>query len=155
MSPFLKLELQAFFAEVVADVQNRIRTKPITKHGPAEASGRLRRSVHSLIDHLGGEVRALSYIDNLTKGTPPGKFVPIATIANWIVDKGLDKKLSPFTVRNTIFREGTTVFKQGGSDLLDNLINGEKRERLKKLTIDTTIAEYRAQVLPEFQKIGQ
>jgi len=153
MTEFQRLELQQFLSEVVAEVQERIRTKKITKFGPAEASGNLRRSVKSKLDSYGGEVSALAYIDNLTKGTPPGKYIPIFVIENWLVDKGLDNKLSPFTVSNSIFRKGTTVFQQGGSDLLKDLLDATKRKRLSKITIDAVIAEYRAKVLPEFRKL--
>lgn len=93
------------------------------------SSGKWEDSVDVRVDRLKGTVYAEDYTQQLATGREPGKFPPISSIEQWIIDKGiqpLDESLTisslAFLIARKIAREGTEYFKQGGTDLLESVI---------------------------------
>ena len=71
------------------------------------------------------DIIALDYIIGLDEGVEPGEqpFPTIENIERWIEAKGLD--LNPFAVRNSIIKNGTTWYREGGSNVVTEVINQE------------------------------
>lgn len=66
---------------------------------------------------------ALDYIVGLDEGVEPETqpYPSIENIEKWLNAKGLD--LNPYAVRNSIIANGTTWYKQGGSNIVKDAIN--------------------------------
>lgn len=137
-----ELILQSIGNTVVERLKNDIKNKPVTKYGAVNASGKLYDSIRYEVVNNGETLRvyAEDYIDYLVYGRRNGKFPPRDAIRKWIDDKGLEpvgisKDSLAFLIARKIAREGTTIFQQGGSTLLsdiitDNLIR-ETRDKLE------------------------
>ena len=95
-----------------------------------------------------GTLYAQDYTQFLTKGRPPGKRPPITPLEKWVqVKLGLSGRQAlgaAFAIANKIEAEGTTIFKQGGTDLVDGVIT---KNRIQEITdnigqdITTSIAK--------------
>lgn len=127
---------------VVERLKNDIKNKPVTKYGAVNASGKLADSIRYEVTNNGETLRvyAEDYIDYLVYGRKNGKRPPKDVIRKWIDDKGLEpvgisKDSLAFLIARKIGEQGTTIFQQGGSTLLsdiitDNLIR-ETRDKLE------------------------
>lgn len=79
------------------------------------------------------DIIALDYIIGLNDGVAPGEtpYPSIEDIQTWIDAKGLD--LNPYAVRNSIIANGTTWYRQGGSNIVTDSINDETLNEVIKL----------------------
>lgn len=70
------------------------------------------------------------YTEQLQFGRKPGKFPPIASIEQWINDKGIVPDIPvrslAFLIARKIANEGTKYFKQGGTDLIDSVVTADR-----------------------------
>jgi hypothetical protein len=115
------------YGEVIKkQLQSDIKTKPASKYGAANASGKLANSIRFEVDETGLKVYALDYFYYVEKGRKSGKAPPRAVIEQWITDKGIVSDISTkslaFLIQRKIAREGTEIYKQGGSKLLEDII---------------------------------
>lgn len=71
------------------------------------------------------DIIALDYIVGLDQGVEPDEqpYPSIESLQRWIDAKGLD--LNPWAVRNSIINNGTTWYRQGGSNIVTDSINAE------------------------------
>ena len=71
------------------------------------------------------EIYALDYIVDLNDGVAPEErpYPEIEDIKIWLAAKGLD--LNPYAVKNSIIKNGTTWYRQGGSHIVTDSINSE------------------------------
>lgn len=78
-------------------------------------------------------IYALDYIIGLNDGIAPDEkpYPDIEEIKTWLAAKGLD--LNPYAVRNSIIANGTTWFRQGGSNIVTDSINVESFNRVVEL----------------------
>lgn len=113
-------------------LKDDIKNKRITKYGSVNASGRLANSVRYEVTNLGEtlKVYAEDYIDYLVYGRSPGKFPPKEPILKWISDKGITPdgisvNSLAYLIQRKIAQKGTTIFEQGGSDLLSGILTDE------------------------------
>jgi hypothetical protein len=95
-------------------------------------------------NQLSYDIIALDYIVGLDEGIEPNEspYPTIENIQKWIDAKGLD--LNPFAVRNSIINNGTTWYRQGGSNIVTDAINPESFNRvieLSKLEIKQNITK--------------
>lgn len=146
-----ELILNEIGQRVVDELKQAILTKRVTKYGAVNASGKLHDSIR--YDVVGGEklqVWANDYIDYLVKGRANGKRPPRDVIRKWIDEKGIEpdgisKDSLAFLIQRKIGNEGTTIFKQGGSDLLSDIITDElvveSRDRLQNEILNAFQAE--------------
>lgn len=103
------------------------------------ATGALLQSVrfekNESLGQLSYDIIAKDYIIGLNDGVEPQE-MPYPTIGNikiWLEAKGLD--LNPYAVRNSIIANGTTWYRQGGSDIVTDSINDEAFREVIRLSL--------------------
>lgn len=117
---------------LTAKLKEDIKSKPITKFGAVNASGKLYDSVSYEVDERGLRILAFDYAYFIEFGRGPtrtngtGELRP--KIRQWIDDKGIvpdgiTKDSLAFLITRKIHREGTEIFKQGGTTLLRDIFN--------------------------------
>ena len=88
--------LTAYGADLVASLQERIRSEPVTRFGPVNASGNLAASLRTEVVTTATGYRltlfGASYALALEYGRKPGKFPPLRQIQLWIDAKGLTQQ---------------------------------------------------------------
>lgn len=132
-----------------------IETKQLTKYGAVNNTGRLRESIRWEVE--GGTLRvfALNYIYQLQFGRKPGKYPPKQPIIDWIEARGLAVGISvnslAFLIQRKIAKKGTTIFEQGGSDLVSAIINQGLVEELRAALVadfnDTIVKSFSSEIL--------
>jgi hypothetical protein len=82
------------------------------------------------------DIIAMDYIVGLDEGVEPGEqpYPTIENIKQWIQAKGLD--LNPYAVRNSIIANGTTWYRQGGSNVVKDVINQQSFSEVISLSKD-------------------
>ena len=106
------------------------------------ASGQCADSLEVKTTSTKAELWGIDYTEYLIDGRGPGKFPPIASIEQWIKDKGIsfiESQISisslAFLIARKIAREGTQYFKQGGTDLIEDVFTPERIQSIiDKLT---------------------
>lgn len=125
----LELKLDAFGKQIVDRLKDDIKNKRVTKFGSVNSSGKLADSVRHEVTANGLTIWANDYIYYLIHGRKPGKFPPKAPILQWIKDKPINSDIKPeslaFLIQRKISKKGTTIFQQGGSDLLSGITESE------------------------------
>ena len=78
-------------------------------------------------------IYALDYIVGLDIGVAPEErpYPEIEDIKIWLAAKGLD--LNPYAVKNSIIKNGTTWYRQGGSHIVTDSINSEAFKQVVEL----------------------
>jgi len=114
---------------------NDIKTKLIQRRGasgsfssPVNASGQLADSIKYTIDGYRLKIQGNDYIYYLQNGRKAGGRPPIKVIRQWIDDKGIlpnkgSKDSLAWAIAKKIEKEGTTIWKAGGSDLVSGIFN--------------------------------
>jgi len=147
--------LNKYLSQISADLKDEIQRKPVTKYGVVNASGKLKDSVRQDIKNNVGRVYALDYIYYLEKGRKPGKRPPSKAIEQWITDKGLildgiSKKSLAYLIARKIGEEGTTIYQQGGSTLVSDILTPELKGSIQSELIlnfrKTTNALFRSAI---------
>jgi hypothetical protein len=92
------------------------------------ASGQFASELEVKVNDTKAQLWGVHYTEYLIDGRKPGKFPPIASIEKWIIDKGIsaieaDISISSlaFLIARKIAKEGTEYYKQGGTDLIDDV----------------------------------
>lgn len=138
--------LDAFGRKGVAAIVDNIRTLPLTRFGPANASGQLAASVrYELTGNEEGArltFYAASYALTLVFGRKPGKFPPLSQLLQWIENKGIlprpdekgrvpSKKSLAFLIGRAIAEKGTILHQaQKPSQLLDPITSSAAVDEL-------------------------
>lgn len=90
-----------------------------------EATGEWIRSLEPVAETNKGKILGAPYTEQLVFGREPGKRPPIAPLEQWVQAKfgisGSQARSAAFAIATNIGKEGTTWYKQGGSDLLEIL----------------------------------
>lgn len=88
--------LADYGASLVASLQERIRSEPVTRFGAVNASGNLAASLRTEVVATATGYRltlfGASYALALEYGRKPGKFPPLKSIQLWIEAKGLTQQ---------------------------------------------------------------
>jgi len=101
------------------------------------ATRALLNSVHFQKKELLGlttyDIIALDYIIGLDEGVAPGEqpYPEIEDLQIWLAAKNLD--LNPYAVRNSIIKNGTSWYQQGGSHIVTDTINDEAFKQVIEL----------------------
>jgi|694.fasta_scaffold02665_9 hypothetical protein len=135
-----------------------IQTKRVTKYGAVNASGRLAKSVRYDVKNSTLTVYAEQYIGALefgrkptTNGNKPGKLKDV--IRQWIDEKGItpkdgiSKDSLAFLITRKIHREGTTIWQQGGSDLVSGIFNDALTKEIENDFYNLIASEVSSDVL--------
>lgn len=138
--------LERYGAEIVEKLRYDIRNKKITRFGAVNASGKLANSLRYEVK--GGKLRvyALGYAPVMETGRKGGKRPPVSAIEQWLSDKGIapqgiSKKSLAYLIARKIGKEGTEIYKQGGSDLISGVINQQLIDHLQS-DLATSFSEY-------------
>lgn len=150
--------------DLLASVRDEVQNKPITKFGPANASGRLVRELRVAVSETATgyrlELFAPTYVLTLIYGRKPGKFPPLLAIEQWIQDKGIvphpdakgrtpSTKSLAYLIGRKIANKGNTVWQQGApSTLFGDKLNKELVAKdLAKLLLPVFVDEVRTVLL--------
>lgn len=99
-----------------------------------KASGKWIESLKAEVSNGKGVIYAEHYTEQLTKGRRPGARPPINPLKEWAQRKlGVSEENSlgvAFAIATKIANEGTNIYKDGGSDLLDGVITTARVDRL-------------------------
>ena len=136
--------LTAYGAELVAGLQERVKSYPATRFGPVNASGNLAKSLRCEVLETATGYRltlyAASYALTLEYGRKPGKFPNLLAIQEWLEAKGIvprpDAKGRPvstkslaFMVARKIAEKGTTIYQSGSPSMLFGAVLGPEQVR--------------------------
>ena len=129
-----------------------IQTKRVTKYGAVNASGRLAKSVRYDVKNSTLTVYAEQYIGALEFGRKPGKKPPRDVIRKWIDEKGIipngiSKDSLAFLIQRKIGEEGTTIWQQGGTDLMSGIFNDALRKEIENDFYNLIASEVTSDVL--------
>lgn len=129
-----------------------IQTKRVTKYGAVNASGRLAKSVRYDVKNSTLTVYAEQYIGALEFGRKSGKKPPRDVIRKWIDEKGItpngiSKDSLAFLIQRKIGEEGTTIWQQGGSDLVSGIFNDALRKEIENDFYSLIASEVTSDVL--------
>ncbi len=155
--------------DLVATLREAIRSKPITKFGPANASGRLADSLRFEVAETSTGYRlslyAASYALSLEYGRKPGSFPPLKSIQQWIEDKGIvpapdangktiqykapegkDYSSLAYLIARKISQKGTTIYQAGQPTGLFGEVIGESvpAQQLAKLLLPVFMEDVRS-----------
>jgi hypothetical protein len=129
-----------------------IQTKRVTKYGAVNASGRLAKSVNYKVNGSTLTISAEQYIGALEFGRKPGKRPPRDVIRKWIDEKGIipngiSKDSLAFLIQRKIGEEGTTIWQQGGTDLVSGIFNDALRKEIENDFYSLIASEVTSDVL--------
>jgi hypothetical protein len=129
-----------------------IQTKRVTKYGAVNASGRLAKSVRYDVKNSTLTVYAEQYIGALEFGRKPSKRPPRDVIRKWIDEKGIipngiSKDSLAFLIQRKIGEEGTTIWQQGGSDLVSGIFNDALTKEIENDFYNLIASEVTSDVL--------
>lgn len=140
---------------IVTRLRNDILQKRVTKYGAVTASGDLAKSVRYEVDSTGLRVYALDYILYVNDGRRPGKVPPREAIKSWIEEKGLTFDIPinslAFLIQRKIAKQGTTAWIQGGTDLVDDVINDTLIEDITQAFADDFIKQIKSEILTAYR----
>ena len=129
----LTFDLEKRLNQIGQQLTDRLRddilNKPLTTFGSVSASGKLAASVRYEVSGGGLKVFALDYIFQIEFGRRPGKFPPLDALKDWVVIRNFapDLPMSSriFLAGRSIAQKGTTIFQQGGSNLIKDIADSD------------------------------
>ena len=100
------------------------------------ASGEWVQNLNTRVEDDKGIINGRKYTEQLVWGRKPGKRPPISAIEKWVqVKLGLSGKQAlgaAFAIANKIAKEGTEIYKNNGTDLLEVLNKPENIRRINE-----------------------
>lgn len=114
--------------QVTDQLRADLQAKNLTGFGASIATGKLLDSIRYEATNEGLKVYALDYIYYLEKGRKPGKRPPVAALIPWVQARGLasnekEVKSIAFLIARKIGEKGTTIFQNGGSDIVSAVVS--------------------------------
>lgn len=149
-------QLLKYYGElIVTRLRNDILQKRVTKYGAVTASGDLAKSVRYEVDYAGLRVFALDYILYVNDGRRPGKVPPRQAIKDWINEKRLSFDIPidslAFLIQRKIAKQGTTAWIQGGTDLIEGVINDNLIKEITQAFADDYIKQIKSEILTAYR----
>lgn len=121
------------------------------------ASGDWVKNLEARASGTTGEIWGLSYTEQLVNGRGPGTPPPVSALVRWAGFKlgytGQQAISVAFAVRNKIAAEGTEIYKNGGTDLLEILNSPEVLNYINKQAGDEIVEQARLAILRSANKI--
>ena len=126
-----------------------------------KASGQFERELENKTSGLTGLLVGSHYTEQLVNGRGPGKFPPIKMIESWIrikpiriIGERISVSSLAFLIARKIAREGTEIFKAGGTDLISSVITPERVQsiidKVTRLNINSFTSEV-SNIFREFE----
>jgi hypothetical protein len=102
------------------------------------ASGKFADSLEVRVDGFKAQLWGESYAQQLETGRQAGKFPPIDSIKQWIVDKGIANRIEgqisisslAFLIARKIAREGWKREQHGGVELISEVITEQRIQKI-------------------------
>jgi len=149
-----ELILNELGREVTERLKQDILTKRVTRYGAVNASGKMHDSIRYEVTNGGETLRVFGedYIYYLQHGRKNGKRPPKKVIREWIdakgiVPDGISKDSLAFLIQRKIGEKGTTIFEQGGSDLVSDIVTDEMVVALKEKLQNDLIALFKSEIV--------
>lgn len=121
--------------EVFEKVIDRFLIKKFDDLG-MEASGEWRENLRLVTTNKSATIRGRKYTEQLVHGRRPGTMPPVANIEKWVNVKlglyGREATSAAWAISRKIEQEGTSWYKQGGTDLLEVLESEEVISYIRK-----------------------
>ena len=151
--------MRNFAEQLKAEIQRAIKTKPVTKFGPVNSSGRLHDSVEIKYTDSGFQILAFGYIFDLIYGVRPGETkATIGHISKWIQEKPLKSEIPTGTLAMLILnkqkKEGNMVWrthKGANSGLLTEALSQDKFDRFVDLLASESVDKITDQIVNAFE----
>ena len=133
-------------------LKDAIVNKPVTKYGAVNASGDLERSITYTVEGSTLTIWGNDYIYYLENGRKPGKRPPTAVIKRWIQEKGIqptDISIDSlaFLIARKIGEEGTTIYQQGGSNLVSSIFDEALQQSIENEFAGLLTSEIESEIL--------
>lgn len=129
---------------ISAELKDFIQTKNLTKYGVVNASGDLWKSVRQDQKDFVLRIYALDYIYYIEHGRKGGKRPPTKKIREWLDVKpkfstleAKEKDSLAYAIAKKIGEEGTTIYQQGGTKLLEDILTDELKGAIQSELILT------------------
>lgn len=101
-----------------------------------DATGEWRSSLKTRAEGNVGIIRGRQYTEQLVYGRKPGAMPPIAPLERWAQAKlglsGTQAKSAAFAIAKKIAKEGTNIYQDGGTDLLEILETPDTKNKIQK-----------------------
>lgn len=101
-----------------------------------DATGEWVANVSTRVEGETGIIRGRQYTEQLVWGRKPGAMPPIAPLERWAQAKlglsGTQARSAAFAIAKKIANEGTNIYKDGGTDLLEILETPETQQKIAK-----------------------
>jgi hypothetical protein len=98
------------------------------------ATGEWVANVKVRAENTNGIISGRKYTKQLVDGREPGKMPPIAPLERWAQAKlglsGQQARSAAFAIAKKIAKEGTEIYKDGGTDLLEILENPDTQRKI-------------------------
>lgn len=148
MLPITEQIVRRVFEQMIARIQENIRTKPVTRHGAMNASGRTAASLtyeirgNEALMYGAGHIFALEFGSGPTTNGGDGSLKD--RIRVWIDDKQIQPEPGPngrpiskdslaYLIARKKHNEGTLLYRQGGkSGILSDVINEQATQDLSE-----------------------
>jgi len=98
------------------------------------ASGEWVANVKTRVEGQEGIISGRQYSEQLVYGRRPGAMPPIAPLERWAQVKlglsGTEARSAAFAIAKKIAKEGTEIYKEGGTDLIEILSTPDTQQRI-------------------------
>lgn len=125
------------------------------------ASSQFEKDLQNKTTGLTGLLVGSHYTEQLVNGRPPGKYPPIDIIKEWIEVKPIQiigERISvsslAFLIARKIAREGTEIFKKGGSDLISSVITPERVQSIIDKVTRFNVQQFSTEVSNIFKEFA-
>lgn len=109
------------------------------------ATGEWVANVGTRVEKNKGVISGRKYSEQLVWGRKPGRRPPISPLVRWAEAKlglsGQHAVSAAFAISNKIAKEGTEIYKEGGTDLLEILATPEVISKITKHLADHVTAD--------------
>lgn len=124
--------------DIIREELEWLRKKVIENHRALgqSATGQFEKELEVVITGTQNFLEGVSYTTQLVNGRKPGTMPPLKPIEAWIKAKGIQPKddISErslvWAIAKKIQKEGTRIWRQGGTDLLDDALTVEVSQRI-------------------------
>jgi|SRR5690606_34384146 len=121
-----------------------------------DATGEWRSSLNVRSEGETGIIRGRKYTEQLVWGRKPGAMPPIAPLERWAQAKlglsGTQARSAAFAIAKKIANEGTNIYKEGGTDLIEILETPETQQKIAKHLQDVYAPKVKLMLEREIQK---
>lgn len=103
------------------------------------ATGKTKKAIQVKdVSASGGKLVGPEHVEFTFKGRKPGKMPPLSNIIDWCVARGIPRSRA-WVIANKIKREGTKLYKAGGSNTIESATSKEKIDEFKRKLTDSIL----------------